>query len=119
MREDVSKALQQIPITIERVQGLWCIYNSETLESHISQLFVASLEVLQQCLVWFTRSPGSRVTNALLKGEDFGQELQEAVDRLQLLESRIDQQANLDQHRSVNQLHHENKALYEGQKYCE
>ncbi len=102
MREDSYEALDQIPISIDRAAALMTVYeDSKQLENHVSQLYVAILDVLEHILVWYVKNSALKYFGAVLLGDDYGSALTEKTRKLIKLEQHVDAQAAVDQHRRI------------------
>lgn len=68
MREDIADSIESIPFTIDIVYKVSRSYNSDTMQSHVSQLFVAILDLLQECLKWLTKDSFLKATSTMFRG---------------------------------------------------
>lgn len=101
MREEITDSIEQIPFTIDIVHKLSGVYNEKALQAHVSQLFVAILELLQECLIWLTKNPFRKVASAVFKGDDHAAGLTEKRKQLVRLGERIDKYAMAGLHENV------------------
>jgi hypothetical protein len=111
MREEIAVSIDCIPFTIEAVFRVSRAYNSDAMQSHVSQLFVAILDLLQECLVWLTRNPFRKGMSALFKGDEHAAGLKEKRAQLEKLQDRIDRFAMVGLHERVEDMHKREYAL--------
>jgi hypothetical protein len=74
------------------------------MQSHVSQLFVAILDLLQECLVWLTRNPFRKGMSALFKGDEHAAGLEDKRAQLERLQDRIDRFAMVGLHEKVGDM---------------
>jgi hypothetical protein len=104
MREEIAVSIDCIPFTIDAVFRVSRAYNSDAMQSHVSQLFVAILDLLQECLVWLTRNPFRKGMSALFKGDEHAAGLEDKRAQLERLQDRIDRFAMIGLHEKVGDM---------------
>lgn len=105
VREEVIDSIEQIPMTISDAMKHLNMYPTDLMRARVSQLFVAILELLEECLVWLGTKPARKVLSATLKGEDHGSSLKDKREQLLAVGARIDRDAQFALHGNVNGLH--------------
>lgn len=113
MREEITDSIEQIPYTIQNALDVSWTYDTETLQSHVSQLFVAALDLLQECLVWLRRNPLRKGLSVLVRGDDHSAALLQKQGQLKKLEARIDKHALVNLHNTVTSIHQGQKVTSE------
>jgi hypothetical protein len=102
MRQDSYGALDQIPISISKAEALMAVYeDSRQLETHVSKLYVAILDLLEHILEWYAKNPAKKVLYAVFQGDEYGSKLDEKYRQLQKLEQHVEGQAAVDQHKRL------------------
>lgn len=101
MYDEIADSVECIPFTIDIAFRVSRAYNSAAMQSHVSQLFVAILHLLQECLVWLTKNPFRKGFSAVFKGEDHAAGLKEKRAQLERLQDRIDRYAAVGLHEKV------------------
>jgi hypothetical protein len=104
MREEIAVSIDCIPLTIDIVLRVSRAYDSVAMQSHVSQLFVAILDLLQECLVWLTRNPFRKGMSALFKGDDHAAGLKDRRAQLEKFQDRIDKSAMVGLHERVEDM---------------
>lgn len=98
MRDEIAGVIEQIPFTVDIVTRLSSTYDEEAIRSHVSQLLVAILDLLQECLSWLTKHPTRKVVSAIVKGKGHSAALMEKMAQLTRLQKSINKTAMVGLH---------------------
>lgn len=112
MREEITDSIEQIPYTIQNALSVSWTYDSGALQSHVSQLFVAALDLLQECLVWLRKHPLRKSFSVLVKGDDHSAALRQKQGQLKKLETRIDKHAVVNLHKTAITIRDRQESMY-------
>lgn len=110
MRSEITETIAEIPFTIDMVFRISRVYDTDAMQSHVSQLFVAILELLQECLRWLTRNPFRKGFSAMVKGADHAAGLSDKRKQLDRLTEKVDKYAMAELHETARETN-ESKSL--------